>query len=237
MKNLSFLKNINIAHKGIYDNDKIPENSIKAFELAIKKQIPIELDIHITKDNKIVVFHDNNLFRMTGVNKEIKKCTYKELLKLNLLNTTYSIPTLDEVLNLINGKVLLDIEIKNDNRPKDICNILIKKLENYKGKFVIKSFYPNIIYWLKINKPEYVRGILIPIHYKQKLLKLLKNKTNILIYTKPDFICSNKNLVKTKFIIKQRKKGKPIIAWTINNEKEKEKIKNYVDSYISNIKP
>lgn len=236
MKELSYLKNIEIAHRGIHDNDKIPENSVKAFELAIKKELPIELDVHITKDNKIVVFHDDNLFRMTGINKEIKNCTYKELLKLNLLNTTYSIPTLDEVLNLINGKVLLDIEIKNDNRTKEVCNLLVEKLKNYKGKFIIKSFYLNIIYWFRINKPEYIRGILIPMNYKQKPIKL-KYKRNILVYTKPDFICPNKNLVKTKFIINQRKKGKPIVAWTINNEKEKEKIKNYVDSYISNIKP
>lgn len=237
MKELSYLKNINIAHRGIHDNKKIPENSIKAFELAIEKQIPIELDIHITKDNKIVVFHDNNLFRMTGINKEIKSTTYKELLKLNLLNTTYSIPTLDEVLNLINAQVLLDIEIKNDNRTKDICNLLVKKLKDYKGNFIIKSFYSNIINWFKINKPEYIRGIIIPINHKRKLVNLFKLKTTILTYTKPDFIAPNKKLVKTKFVRKQIKKGKPIIAWTINNEKEKENIKDYVDSYISNIKP
>jgi len=237
MKDLSYLKNIDIAHKGIHDNNKVPENSIKAFELAKEKQIPIEIDIHITKDNKIVVFHDNNLFRMTGINKEIKNTTYKELLKLNLLNTTYSIPTLDEVLNLINGKVLLDIEIKNDNRTKDMCNLLVKKLKDYKGNFIVKSFYSNIIHWFKINKPEYIRGILIPTNHKRKFINFFKSKPNILTYTKPDFIAPNKNLVKTKSIAKQRKKGKPIIAWTINNEKEKDNIKDYVDSYISNIKP
>ena len=79
------LKNLVIAHRGIHNNLNIPENSIKAFKRALDKNIPIEIDIHLTKDNKLVVFHDKNLFRMTGVNKLIRKCNYNELKELRLL--------------------------------------------------------------------------------------------------------------------------------------------------------
>ena len=65
-----------IAHRGIYNNLNIPENSIKSFKKAVNNGIPIELDIHLTKDNKLVVFHDDNIIRMTGAYKKIRKCTY-----------------------------------------------------------------------------------------------------------------------------------------------------------------
>ena len=67
MIDLNNYKNKIIAHRGIHDNEKIPENSLKAFKLTMDKNIPIELDIHLTKDNEFIVFHDDNLKRMTGI--------------------------------------------------------------------------------------------------------------------------------------------------------------------------
>lgn len=235
--NISSSKYKMIAHKGIYDNKTVPENSIKSFELALKKNIPIELDIHILKDNTIVVFHDNNLLRMTGINRKIKDLTYKELIKYSLINSSYTIPTLDEILKLINGKVLLDIEIKNDNRTKEMCRLLSNKLDNYPGKFIIKSFYPNIIHWFKINRPNYIRGILIPTIQKNKYINLLNIKKIPLNYTDPNFLAINKNIIKKKFVIKQRKKGMKIMVWTIKDKKELEDLKNYADYFVIDIKP
>ena len=129
-----------IAHRGIYNNINIPENSIPAFKRALKLNYPIELDVNITKDNVLVVFHDNNLLRMTGVNKNINDVTYKEIKELSLLNTKEKIPTLSEVLNLTKGKVMLLIEIKKSNKYKILTNKLINILNNYKCQYIIQSF-------------------------------------------------------------------------------------------------
>ena len=102
MKNLDFLKNKLIAHRGYHDiKKKIPENSIAAFKRAIRFNYPIEIDVHLTKDNKLVVFHDYSLKRVCGVNKKIEECTYSELLKYNLFDTKYKIPLFKEVLKLV----------------------------------------------------------------------------------------------------------------------------------------
>ena len=77
MKDLDFLKNKIIAHRGIFDNKKVPENSIKAFKDAVNKKHTIEFDIHLTKDNKIVVFHDDTLDRMTNKTGSISKTLAK----------------------------------------------------------------------------------------------------------------------------------------------------------------
>ena len=67
-----------IAHRGLH-NEIVPENSMLAFKKAIEKNIAIELDLQITKDNKVIVFHDRNLKRMTGIDKLVDECLYEEL--------------------------------------------------------------------------------------------------------------------------------------------------------------
>ena len=85
MKNLSFIKQSLIAHRGLH-NERIQENSIEAFKRAVEKGYGIELDVAFTKDDVLVVFHDASLLRMSGVDKKIWECTYSELQELSLLN-------------------------------------------------------------------------------------------------------------------------------------------------------
>jgi len=231
------LKNIinkTIAHRGIHNNLNIPENSIKAFQKALDKNLPIELDIHILKDNTLIVFHDDNLKRMTGINENIKDYTYNELNKLKLLNTNYKIPTLKEVLELVNGKVPIIIELKNDKRTNKMCNELVNELKNYKGEFIIQSFYPSIINWFKKNKPEYIRGLLISNNYKNKLTKFLIKTKLLLKYTSPNFLSVSKNILNNKKIQRERHKGTPVFVWTIKNKDEINNLKNKADAFISN---
>ena len=110
------LDNLLFAHRGVHDNIKVPENSIKAFYLSIENNLNIELDVQLTDDNVLVVFHDESLRRMTGVNKNLNELRYEEIKNLKLLKTNETIPTLKEVLKLINGQVILDIEIKNTKK-------------------------------------------------------------------------------------------------------------------------
>ena len=132
-----------IAHRGVFDNKSVPENSMLSFKNAIKYNYPIELDVQLTKDNKLVVFHDDNLLRMTGYDKLLQEANYSEISNLKLLNTNEKIPTFSEVLKLINNRVFLDIEVKNTKRVKETCDLLMKELINY-SNYSIKSFNPFI---------------------------------------------------------------------------------------------
>lgn len=206
------MPNNKIAHRGMFDNIKIPENSMKAFKKALKYNYPIELDISITKDNKLVVFHDNNLKRMTGIDRLIEDTTYNELKDYTLLETKEHIPTLEEVLQLIDNKVLLDIEIKNTKRIKETCNILKKELKDYKN-YILKSFNPKIVRYLKDNNPNIKVGYLISSKHK-----LLSNSF-IIKYTKADFLSISKDLlIKNKY--KKLRKKYPLMIWTIKDKNE-----------------
>lgn len=219
------IPNNKIAHRGMFDNIKIPENSMAAFKKALKYNYSIELDVQLTKDNVLVVFHDESLKRMTGIDKLIQDSNYKEIKNLKLLNTKEYIPTLDEVLKLIDNKVLLDIEVKGTKKIKEITNILKDKLKEY-NNYVLKSFDPRIVRNLKkyINSEV---GYLI--NGKRKILY-----SNFIIkYSKADFLSISKKLLKTKKFNKLKNKYQ-LLIWTI---KDKDEIKDENIIYICNDLP
>lgn len=213
-----------IAHRGIH-NEAIPENSMKAFSLALKKNIPIEFDVHILKDKNIVVFHDDNLKRMTNKDKFIKECTYEEIKDLKLKNTDEKIPLLKDVLKLVDGKVLLDIELKMDVTDHSLEDGLIEILKDYNGEVILKSFDYRKVKYLK-KHTNYKIGLLIKRMTGFKDFIIRNINFNILI--KPDFLACNKNMLDCKSV---KTFKKDIYIWTIKNKDELKIYKS--DYYIS----
>ena len=107
MKDMSFLRNRFIAHRGIYDNKRIYENTTSAFLRAIKNNSIIEVDLRMLKDGTIICFHDENMERMLHVEGKIERLTYDELCYI----ARYQIPTFSMLLELTHGTVPLLIEL------------------------------------------------------------------------------------------------------------------------------
>lgn len=230
---ISFLKNSLIAHRGLH-NDMIPENSITAFKEAIKYNYIIELDVHILKDNNVVVFHDDNLRRLTGINKKIKDTTYDEIKNLKLLNTNEHIPLFFDVLKLVDGKVPLLIELKYDTKVGLLEDKLLSILKDYNGNYAFQSFNPRSLIYLKKKCPGILRGILVS-DFKKTNINLFKRiilKRMIFNYLiKPDFLSVNYNYLKNRKIQKY-KNNKLILTWTIRNKNDLDKYKSLCDNYI-----
>ncbi len=224
-----------IAHRGLYNKLDTPENSMKAFENAILKNYAIELDINITLDGHLVVFHDQSLKRMTGIKNDVSELNLNEVKKLKLLGTDNCIPTFEDVLMLVNGKVPLMIEIKTTDRYKELMTKLIKLLEKYNGEFIIESFDPRIIYWLKKNNPDIIRGQLSAPNIrevKSRYMKVLLGKMAFNFITKPHFVSYLYTEVDEKFYNKQKRKNRNVAIWTVKSKEEYEKVKNYTDMVI-----
>ena len=226
-KNIDFLTNHYIAHRGIHNN-KVIENTKEAFDLAIKMNYPIELDVHLLKDKEIVVFHDDNLKRLVSINKRLKDYTYKELLEDNKL---FHIPTLKEVLEQVQGKVPIIIELKYDNKVGLLEQEVVKLLDNYQGKFAIQSFNPFIVNWFKKNRKDYIRGLLIS-NKKDIKARIARSKLSILL-SKPDFlsISSKYNMKKINKLSQKHK----ILIWTVDNREKYLKYKDKYNLIIENI--
>lgn len=226
-----FKKNKIISHRGIHDNKKVYENTLEAFELAIKKDYIIELDIHLTKDKKIVVFHDYNTKRITRIDKIVEQSTYQELNNQDVIH----IPLLEEVLKLVNSQVPLLIELKQLSKVGELENILMTILKKYQGKYAIQSFNPKVLLWFKKNYPTVVRGQLscsyikkqLPFYKKTFLKHMLLN-----IITKPHFISYKYNELSLSKIKKYQKKQILLLGWTITNRKDYNHYIKYYDNLI-----
>lgn len=229
------IKGLLIAHRGLFNNKTIPENSLAAFRKAKNLNIPSELDVQLTKDNVIIVFHDMNLKRMCGVDKYISDMTYDEIRRLSLLSTKEKIPTFREVLELTNGSVLLDIEIKKTNRVEFACNRILEELKKYQGDVLLKSFHPSIVRYLK-KKSTYPVGLLVTEYPPSKLYSYLISSSFLVKYCHPDFLAINKNIIKKKRLQYYRKKM-PLFVWSILSQRELDTFSDYADSFLCNDLP
>lgn len=234
MKDLKFLKETIIAHRGVHNEKDIIENSLEAFKEAVNKNYIIELDVHFLKDGEVVVFHDDNIERMTGINKNLKDCTYDEIRNIKLLNKNKYIPKFSDVLKLVDGKVPILIELKNDNKVGLLESSLVQILKKYNGKYAVQSFNPLSIMWFKNNYPNIIRGQLV-CKFKNKKMDNIKKfilKTMFFnIITNPDFISHSVDDLSYKEVNKI-KKNKFILGWTVRNKERYDELIKYYDNLI-----
>ncbi len=186
------------AHRGLW-TEKYPENSLSAFELAARNGYGIELDVRLSKDKQVVVFHDDTLKRMCGVDKRVDELTLKELKALTLGGTNERIPTFSEVLSLVNGRVPLLVEVKGEMPDPELCDAASRMLDKYNGPFCVECFSPIILNWFKKHRPTYARGQLVtkPDHKGRKYGRIIRfvlprMLTNFL--SRPDFIAIDGNM-------------------------------------------
>ena len=227
------------AHRGFHNKDvKRPENSMSAFKMAVELGYGIELDVQLTKDNQVVVFHDFDLKRMCGIEKAVSECTYEELLNFKLLDSEEQIPLLKDVLTLVEGKVSLLVELKCKNSKDNIAEQADKLLNKYEGRYYIESFHPLALRWYKINRPEIIRGQLAECYERQKKVEqnivfFLQQHLIFNFLCKPDFISYNWRHKKElslnicKYIF-----GAPTAAWTVRSQTELKKCESSFDAII-----
>ena len=147
-----------IAHRGLH-NEEYPENSLGAFQRCIDKNYPIELDVRLLNDNTLVVFHDDTLARMTGIDGYVSQINKEDLKNCKLNKTNFVIPTFREVLDLVDGKVPILIELKTANSSfGPLEKILTDTLTDYTGEYAVQSFNPFSVGWFTEHYPDIIRG-------------------------------------------------------------------------------
>jgi glycerophosphoryl diester phosphodiesterase len=242
MTNIDPLLNRPIAHRGLHDNNNsIPENSLPAFEKALDAGYPIELDVRVLKDNTVVVFHDRTTKRLTNEHFIVEGSAYNKLKQLSLIGSDAVIPKLIDVLDLIQGRVPVLVEIKNENRSNRIEKEVYNIIRDYQGFIAVQSFNPYSVLWFKKFAPQIPRGQVSSdfsgVDLKRHIKFILKN----MLYNfkvKPDFITYDIRALPNWRVGGMRKAGIPIIAWTINDKHLLDKAANYADNFIfENITP
>lgn len=216
---------IYFAHRGLHDLEKgIPENSLSAFRAAVNAGYGAELDVQLSADGQVVVFHDDTLQRVCGHSGYVSDYNYEELQKMQLYGTDETIPLFADVLEIFQeGSGPLIVELKTGSRNKELCRKTYEILKNYPGVFCIESFNPFIVNWFRKHAPEVFRGQLAegPGGYPETVPRItahLLSYCRLSFINKPDFI-AYEICRRPKRIQKLREKGILLFAWTSREPK------------------
>lgn len=217
MKKLTFLKNKKIAHLGVYDNKKIYENSLEAIVKALKKDFIISLDIKMLKDGSLVLFSDNTLERLLHVDQKIAKVKRDDLDYIS----KYKIPTLDEALLVINGRVPVIINIKCSARKHGVENYILNLMKDYPGLFAIQSNNTSQLKYIHKKNKDVIIG-----HVINK-----KNYYNFIFFHDFDYVCIDALLVSEKQA-KKLKEDYFLVGYGVKTQEQFDKKKNGYDALM-----
>ncbi len=232
------LKGYYYAHRGLHDNESdAPENTMAAFKKAVDAGFGIELDVQLTKDRIPVVFHDETLKRVCGVEGKVRDYTFEQLQGFFICNSREKIPLFQDFLKMVNGRVPLIIEIKIHENATTVCATVDKLLKEYKGVYCIESFHPLAVNWYKNHRPEVIRGQLSSnftkpgkqVKIEEKLLQYLGAN----FICKPDFIAydhlhkGNISRLLCRYLYRSLS-----VAWTIHSQAELDASRKDFDLFI-----
>ena len=219
-------KTVRYAHRGLH-GDGVAENSMTAFALAVREGYGIELDVRLSKDGELVVFHDDTLTRVAKIDGKVIDYTLEELGNFKLSDTSDTVPTFREVLDLVDGKVPLLVEIKEDPGVDAVSKKCAEMLAEYKGDYIVESFNPLSLRNFARYLPAVPRGILSQNYMKEEKYRkplylalgaLLTNcicRPSFIAYNGRDYKSLSLRLVRFLF-------RTPTLAWTIRSEEDEE---------------
>ena len=213
-----WLFNIPIAHRGLFDNEH-PENTLPAYEDAIQNGYAIELDVQMSSDGVLVCYHDDNLNRVCGIDKDIRDITYEEIKTLRPNGKAYGVSTFKEVLDYIDGRTPLCIELKTQKQP-GLEEKTIELLRQYKGEYVVQSFNPTIVKKVTKLAPEMITGMLSTRDISPSIPKIVRYamcKLWFKYYVKFDYLNMR---IKDLEINKKKLKNFDLICWTAKTNED-----------------
>ncbi len=231
-------QNRHYAHRGLFDNESdAPENSLAAFRKAVDAGYGIELDVQLSKDNQLVVFHDATLNRMCGIDGKVWEYTLEELKQFRLLKSDQQIPTFREFLEVVDGKVPFILEYKLDRAQTVVCQLANEVLKAYDGPYCIESFHPLALLWYRKNRPDVLRGQLCEEFfrnesYKGNFLFTLLSFMPFNFLTRPDFIAYNHKHAGNISRRLCKRLGGLAVAYTIKSQEEYEQAKGKFELLI-----
>ena len=213
-----YLKNrpIIFGHRG--SPSYITENTIASFEKALDQNVDgLEFDVRCTKDKKVIIFHDKNLRRLAGKNKNVKSLTLHEIKKIKLKNGE-EIPLLEEVVPLLQKIKVINIEIKSDSLFSgfDTISKVIRFIKRYnlEKKCIVSSFNPLILLKIKRTSPAVIIGYL----YNKKAMLHTWHNLVWMTRVRPDSLHIHYSLLDSWIVRWSRRQGLKINSYTINDK-------------------
>ena len=221
------------AHRGLHSFG-IPENSRAAMEAALAGGFAIECDVQMSGDHVPLVFHDWELDRLTSERGKVAAKPVDELCQLTLGETDQTIWTLSELLELVDGRVPILIEVKSlpHFAIREACTSIAKVIANYFGPLAVMSFDPRMGEWFAKHAPQHTRG-LVCTDTLDHGWKHAWRQPHALERAQPDFLaCDIRDLPNTVCSL-WREAERPLLTWTVRTGDLREKALGITDALIA----
>ena len=215
--NLDWMRKNPIAHRAFHNAENgIYENTLSACAAAIENGFSIEVDMHLSSDGKPVIFHDPTLKRMTGLKRNIREMTSQELRQVRIHESNDHVATLDELLELTDGRTGLVLEMKGlAGQDEGFLQAVANSLKNYHGPVAIMSFF----HWLLKDARKFAPDVPLGLTAQgddnfYSSHKMIADECSI------DFLAYKVDDLPCKFANDFRETGKPLICWTVNSKEK-----------------
>ena len=211
------------AHRGLHDGATFVENSLVAFAAALELGAGIECDLRLTADDQLIVFHDGDALRLCGSHAVIGRSTLADLSRFSVGG--HPIPTLRQLLDLVDDRVPLLLEAKIDDRFWPFGPALLAALSDYDGRYGVMSFDARLPRWLKTNAPHIRRGLVI----EDRLPPL--RRWAALTLADPDFVAVEAAALGKPWVERKRRHMR-VYSWTIRTAAQRETAAVHADALI-----
>jgi len=227
-----------IAHRGLWSRSGPPENSLAAFEAACEAGYGIELDVQLSSDGEAMVFHDDDMQRLTGVAGRIADHSAADLGRTRLCGTEETIPTLADTLTEVGRRAMVHVELKTpygEVGPLEqrVHEILI----DHAGPVAVIGFNPYSHAWFADRHPKVLRG-LDSDSYADKRRRIAPEQRRAfarlehVALARPHFLALGVDMLPSAKADEMRGAGMPIVAWTVRSPAEWEGLKAHCDNQI-----
>lgn len=235
--NLDWLTARPIAHRGLHNvGTGIVENTLGACAAAIEAGYAIECDLQISRDGEAMLFHDDTLDRVTEARGPVNARTLAELKQIRFKHSAEQIPTLSELVSLVDGRVPLVIELKPQwDGDQTLARRTAEVMAGYRGAYCLMSFDPGVIEAIRMLAPDTVRGMISDTaqdSYYDQLPSPLRQELRTLGFlqrTRPHFLSLDHTVLPWAPITALRQQGMPVITWTIRSKEEARRALRHCD--------
>jgi glycerophosphoryl diester phosphodiesterase len=232
---VQWLREWRYAHRGLHGAG-VPENSPSAFAAAIARGMGIECDIQRSADGQAMVFHDDELDWLTAETGPVAQLSANALGRIVLSGGSDTIPTLRQVLDQVAGQVPILIEIKSERgsgrRVAAACLAVRRVLEGYRGAHAVMSFDPRVVRWFAVHSQLTLRGLVVTEENDTALPGMIRRRLS-LWHARPDFLAYDVRDLPSRFAQAQRKRGLPLLTWTVRSPELAERAAKHADAPIA----
>lgn len=232
----SWLRARPIAHRGFYENAQgVPENSLAAFRRAADHGIPFEFDVQCTADGMPVVWHDAAVRLGDGRTAPLRQLTRRELADVRLGETDEAIPTLDQVLETVDGKVPIVVDVRRwvPEKNGSLERAVAASLRDYPGDAAIQSFDPlAILRFRRLAADRPLGQASGELRSANALVAAVGRTMPTNVITRPDFISYELPLLPSVWTTLWRRRGVPLLAFPVDDEQDEQRARDVADNFF-----